>query len=96
MKNYQLPDSIGELFKQGENVYSFTDYSEDMGMNNNESMEFFLYHIEAKESNIVSNEGTQVILSHPDYEEKYTIDSGGLGDFFSHGFDVTLYEESND
>jgi hypothetical protein len=43
---------------------------------------------------IEEDNGTQVILKHPNYKYKLCIDSGGLGDFFSHGYDVSVLETS--
>ena len=40
--------------------------------------------------NIETDDGTQVVIVHPDFDHKLVIDSGGLGDFYSHGYDVTL------
>lgn len=56
-------------------------------------MVFFLQHIGATQENIVMDDGTQVVLQHPDFDYKVVVDSGGLGDFYSHGFDVTIQKE---
>ena len=93
MSIYEIPESVIDLFEQGENSYRIIDYDEGMEMDNNESMEYFLEQIEATEENMVLEDGTMVILKHKDFEETYIIESGGLGDFFSHGFDVSLNNE---
>ena len=89
MSIYKIPESIEDLFEQGENSYSIIDYSPEMEMDNNESMAFFLEQIGVQKENIILDNGTQVILKCNGYKEIYCIDSGGLGDFFSHGFDVS-------
>ena len=95
METYELPDTIKELFEQGENQYRIIDYAPEMEMDNNESMEYFLDHIGATGDNIKHHDGTQVTLLHEDYGMMYVIESSGLGNFFSHGFEVSLYENDN-
>jgi len=93
MSIYELPDSIDELFANQETEYRIIDYNQSMEMDNIESMAFLLDHLDIKDENLELNDGTQVILYHSDYKEKLVIDSGGLGDFFSHKFEVSLYKE---
>ena len=88
---YEIPNSVKEMFEQGENSYRIIDYSINE-MDNNQSMQHFLYCIGATSENIETDDGTQVIVKHPDFDHKLVIDSGGLGDFYSHGYDVTLLE----
>ena len=88
---YEIPDSVKEMFEQGETSYRIVDYT-IQEMDNNHSMQFFLDCIGATEDNIDVDDGTQVVVKHPDFEHKLVIDSGGLGDFYSHGFDVTLLD----
>ena len=95
MATYELPDTIKELFEQGENQYRIIDYAPEMEMDNEQSMEYFLDHIGATGDNVKYNDGTQVTLIHEDYGMMYVVDAGGLGDFFSHRFDVSLYENDN-
>jgi hypothetical protein len=95
MATYEIPNNVKELFEQGENSYRIIDYAPDMSMDNKQSMGYFLDCIGAKQDNIEEDEGTQIVLMHPDFGMKYVVDSGGLGDFFSHGFDVSLYENDN-
>lgn len=91
---YEIPNSVKEMFEQGENSYRIIDYS-IQGMNNIQSMQHFLDHIGATTDNIETDDGTQVVIIHPDFGHKLVIDSGGLGDFYSHGYDVTLYWETD-
>ena len=95
MTTYELPDTVKELFEQGENQYRIIDYAPEMEMDNNQSMGYFLDHIGATAYNIKYNDGTQVTLLHEDYEMMYVVDAGGLGDFFSHGFEVSLYDNDH-
>ena len=90
METYEVPDDIDDLFKQGENSYKIIDYTPGFDMDNIQSMIYFLDFIEVPAENIETDDGTQVVLKHPGYNYKLVIDSGGLGDFFSHGFDVTI------
>lgn len=89
---YEVPDSLTQLFQDvaegnGGVSYRIINYTNGMDMDNNESMAHFIETVDIPEDAIIENEGTQVVLTHPDYEKKIVIDSGGLGDFFSHGFD---------
>ncbi len=88
---YEIPNSVKEMFEQGENSYRIIDYSINE-MDNNQSMQHFLDCICATSENIDTDDGTQVVVKHQDFEHKLVIDSGGLGDFYSHGYDVTLLE----
>ena len=90
---YEIPNSVKEMFEQGENSYRIIDYS-IQEMDNIQSMEHFLDCISATTDNIETDDGTQVVIIHPDFDHKLVIDSGGLGDFYSHGYDVTLYSET--
>lgn len=88
MPIYEIPDFVKMLFEQGENCYRIIDYSFEM--DNIEAMQYFLDCIGATDENIELNDGTQVIIIHPDFDYKLVIDSGGLGDFFSHVYHVTF------
>lgn len=88
---YETPDSMRDLFERGEASYRIIDYNIP-GMDNIESMGYFLETIGYTDDNIETDDGTQVVLKHPDFDFKLVIDSGGLGDFYSHGYDVTLYQ----
>lgn len=85
MQNY-LPSSIEELFEKKEETYTY--FSEE-SMDNYWSMDWFVKHLGLEEF-IFSNEGTQVHLQHPKYNYQLQIDAGGLGDFLSHKFDVSV------
>jgi hypothetical protein len=87
---YETPNSVKEMFENGENNYRIIDYS-IQEMDNIQSMNYFLEFIGATSDNVEVDDGTQVVIVHPDFDHKLVIDSGGLGDFYSHGYDVTLY-----
>jgi len=87
--NY-LPSSVEDLFDRKEETYT---YFSNESMDNFWSMDWFIKYFELQ-SCIVSNEGTQIQLTHPDYHYQLQIDAGGLGDFYSHKFAVIpIYSE---
>ena len=86
MDGYFLPKDIDELFNSGETQWYVIDHDPYMDMDNVRSLEFFLDAVGISEDDCVVTEDTQVILKH---NGRYMcVDSGGLGDFFSHSFDV--------
>ena len=91
MATYEIPDSITDLFEQGENSYRIIDY-EIPDMNNIESLGYFLDQVGVSNGDIYESGSTQVVLTHPDFDFMLVVDSGGLGDFYSHRYDVSLYE----
>jgi hypothetical protein len=62
-------------------------------MDNIQAQAAFFEAVGIKEENIVEDLGTSAILSHPDYDFKLYLESSGLGTFFRHGFEVSVYEE---
>ena len=92
MAVYQVPSSIEELFTEQEAYYQIIDYSDSMCMDNNQSMQFFLNHLGFENEHIVEDNGTQVIIQDKDFHYKLQINARGLGDCYSHGFDVSLHE----
>jgi hypothetical protein len=94
MKEYNIPTTVEELFENKGISYSIIDYTIDE-MDNIVSLAYFLESIAGLTDEMVEEDnGTQVILKHPNYKYKLCIDSGGLGDFFSHGYDVSVLETS--
>lgn len=81
---YEVPGSIKELFSQGNASYRIINYDKGMEMDNIQAMTHFLETVNVPTECIDLHDGTQVFLKHPDYEYLAVIDSGGLGDFFSH------------
>ena len=90
MSNYEIPESVEQLFENGETSYRIINYETEM--DNIQSMQHFLECIGATDEQIETDDGTQVVLKLGD--KRMVIDAGGLGDFFSHGFDVSEYVES--
>lgn len=89
---YEVPESVNQMFNDAPKSYMICD--DTIGeMDNNVSMNYFLEYIECPIDYIVEDLGTQVTIQNPNFDFKVVIDSGGLGDFFSHGFVVSkLYE----
>jgi hypothetical protein len=87
MQNH-LPNTVYSFFENGETEYR---YFSDESMDNYWSMDWFLKYVGLSEF-IKIHDGTQVIVKHPEYEHALQIDAGGLGDFFSHKFVVSIYE----
>jgi hypothetical protein len=94
---YEIPDSVEEIFSdtlEGEGCqYRIVDYTDGMDMDNIQSMQYFLELVDIHADYIVEDEGTLVVLNHPSYDKKVAIHSGGLGDFFSHGFETEIAGE---
>jgi len=86
-KIIEIPKSIKELFENGEQSYKMVDYSKEMEMDNNQSMNWFIENVPIPYENIVDDSGTQIIVELNGKE--LCIDAGGLGDCFSHEFVVT-------
>ena len=81
-----LPNSLTELFQQKENDYRIIDYSNEM--DNIQSTEAFIEHINIHSENIIYDAGTQLVLHHPDFD--YLLKMDASGDFFSHSFTITM------
>jgi len=93
MSEYNMPESIVDIFEEGEGQWTAQDYAPEMEMDNVEAMNWFMEKVGIRDEDCASIEDTQIILKHPEYPHKLCVDSGGLGDFFSHGFDVSISEE---
>lgn len=89
---YDIPESVSELFANGERSYSIVDYDIEP-MDNIQSMAFFLDEVGVTCEDIAEADGTQVYLKHKDYPYQMCVDAGGLGDFYSHSFSVSIYNE---
>lgn len=92
---YEIPDSLKALFENGETSYRIIDYSPGGDLDNIQALNLFIERVEIPSENILVHDGTQCILSHPDFDYLAVVDSGGLGDFFSHGFDISFVKEEN-
>lgn len=85
---YNIPESVEELFSNGNHSYSITD-PEQSG-DNIFSMNLFLDYVGVPSEMIELDDGTQVTLF--DGDRRIVIDAGGLGDFHLHGYDVTIID----
>lgn len=95
---YEIPFNIEQLFddvyeNEGYHFYRIIDYSEDLYMDNNQSMEYFVECVGINSEYIIEDSGTQILLKHPKYKKLIMIDAGGLGDFYSHSFECNWHEE---
>jgi len=88
MSEYNIPDNVQELFANGECSYSIID--PDQPGDNIFSLRLFLECVGVPSEMIEEDLGTQVTLC--DGTKRIVIDSGGLGDFHRHGYDVTVGE----
>lgn len=86
-----IPNSVYEIFEDHGGYYHFHDY--DHGMDNIESMSFFLDLIGCEIDDIVEDMGTLVVLVNKNYDFKIVIESHGLGDFYSHAFEAYIHED---
>jgi len=86
---YYIPADVDELFANGRAQYEI--YDRDQAGDNVFAMDLFLECVGVPEEMIEEDEGTQVILN--DGVTLLCIDSGGLGDFYHHGYDVTVLSE---
>lgn len=86
---YDIPESVDELFANGEENYSITD-PEQSG-DNVFAMRLFLECVGVPDDMVESDYGTQVTLFNG--KRRLVVDSGGLGDFHLHGFQVTELSE---
>lgn len=88
MKDWNIPESISQLFDNVPEQYWIKDseYSGD----NIFAMGLFVESVGIPSDMIEEDYGTQIVLFNG--ERRIVIDSGGLGDFHLHGFDVTMHE----
>ena len=87
-EKYEIPGSVKELFTDDCADYRIVDYN--LGeMDNVQSMSYFMECVGISNDYVLLNDGTQVHFWHPEFIYHIVIDSSGLGDFWSHGFEVT-------
>ena len=86
---YYIPADVDELFTNGKAQYEIYDW--DQAGDNVFAINLFLECVNVPDEMIEECEGTQVILN--DGVTRLCIDSGGLGDFYHHGYDVTVLLE---
>ena len=91
---YEVPDNVEEIFdeveKQGSASYRIIDTNNGMDMDNVQALKYFIDTVEDLSEYITEDLGTQITIKHPKYKNSVKIDSGGLGDFFSHGYECSI------
>lgn len=93
---YEIPGSVKELFENKGSSYRIINYNKGMDMDNIAAMTHFLDSVGINQEFIDLNDGTQVYLKHPDFDYLAVIDCRGLGDFFSHLFEVSFVKKDGD
>jgi len=88
MNEYDIPDNVNSLFANGEHSYHIFD-SKQSG-DNIFAMQLFVECVGIPNKMIEIDDGTQITVFNG--EKRIVIDSGGLGDFHLHGYDVTVKE----
>lgn len=91
MRDWSIPGSVEELFSNGPTQYHIID--PDYSGDNVYAMRLFIESVEGLAAHVVEDEGTQIVVAKDGVS--LVIDSGGLGDFDRHGFDVNLLEEEH-
>ena len=92
MSLYEIPGSVQELFDNGEEQYRIIDPEQDR--DNISALRLFLELVGVPDDMIECDDETQVTLFNG--EKRIVIDSGGLGDFFSHGYEVTVIDPEDE
>ena len=85
-----IPESVEELFDNGDAHYFIKD--PDRPGDNIYGMQLFIAEVGIPSDMIELDDGTQIFVSNG--KKTLQIDSGGLGDFHLHGFDVTTVKSS--
>lgn len=93
---YEVPMSLKEIFENKAQNYKIIDYSKGFEMDNVQALDYLLEYMGIPAQNIELQEGTEAILIAPNYSYLIHISSSGLGDFFSHLFEVTLLKKDSE
>ncbi len=88
MGEWNIPHDAEELFFNGEQQYSIRDL--DYSGDNIYAMNLFMDFVNVPDEMVEYQIGTQVVVC--DGKIRLVIDSGGLGDFHLHVYNVTLHE----
>ena len=86
MTEYDIPDNVQQLFANGERSYCIKDPHQSG--DNIFALRLFMECVGIPGEMIEEDEGTRATLF--DGTTRLVIDSGGLGDFHLHGYDVTV------
>jgi hypothetical protein len=84
---WDIPDNYDWLVAGGDAQYSIRGVETQDNM---DSMRRFVEAVGIPSDKIEVDDGTQIIVTHPDPTKIIVIDAGGLGDFFDSGFDVAV------
>lgn len=90
-EQWNIPGDYAALIVAGECQYSILGVETH---NNSDSMNRFVEAVPGLADKIEVDDGTQIIVTHPDPAKMVTIDAHGLGDFFDSGFDVTIQDRA--
>lgn len=88
MNDWNLPKDVNELFANVPTSYHIIDH--DYSGDNIYAMSLFVDNVTGLGDFITLDDGTQITATKDG--KTIVIDSGGLGDFHMHGYDVTLSE----
>lgn len=70
------------------------DFTTESDLDNIDSMRHFLEENDLEEF-VKEDDGTAVVLEHPEYDFYVGLDSYGLGDFFTHGIGASRLEKAD-
>ncbi len=87
VEHWNIPADYDALVAGGDAQYSILGVET---ADNTDSMCRSLDAVGVPAEKIEVDDGTQVVLTHPDPAKVIVIDAGGLGDFFDSGFDVAI------
>lgn len=86
-EEWNIPENFDRLIVLGDAQYSILGVET---RNNMDSMQRFVEAIPIPADKIEIDDGTQIIITHPDPSKIIVVEAHGLGDFFDSGFDVTV------
>lgn len=93
-EKYEVPYSTKEIFENKNATYKIINYK--MELDNIQALQHFVEIVGIKSEDIVEDNGTEIIIKHDDYDYLAVIDSSGLGDFYSHQYEVKFVKKVND
>ena len=87
LEQWNIPADYDALVAEGDAQYSILGVET---ANNMDSMCRFIEAVGIPGDKVEVDDGTQVVLTHPDPGKIIVIDAVGLGDFYDSGFDVAI------
>lgn len=91
MAQWNIPDSYEAMVLAGWCQYSILGVETQ---NNMDSMNRFVGVVPGLSEKIEVDDGTQIVVTHPDPAKVIVIDASGLGDFYDSGFEVMIDERA--